>query len=200
MAPDNGVPTRAGPSDAVRAALITAVATVVITLGGIAINSCATNDAQESAQRAALKQQALAFRNQRAVANRRDLRRVLDEAGVAQEDAIAQLDRFHQRWKTTKAAIPRRSLRRLAKVSKYSVRLGLRIGRHSPIWKIYRRALEQMIFAKEMMFQFPPNAAPRVVTTIGTVRVPFAVRKARRQIRKKQDTFAMLARQHVRPP
>jgi len=70
MASDNGVPRGAGPSDAVRAALITAAATVVVTLGGIAINSCATNNAQESAQRAALKQQASAFRNQRAIANR----------------------------------------------------------------------------------------------------------------------------------
>lgn len=70
-------------SDTIKVALIGAVALLIAGLGTAIWTTHATENAQDSAQRAALEQQRTSFQQQRALADRDELRGLLDEAAAA---------------------------------------------------------------------------------------------------------------------
>jgi hypothetical protein len=81
-------------SDTIKVALIGAVAIV----GTAFWTTHATQDAQDSAQRAALEQQRLSFQQQQALTDRDELRKVLDEAAATLDTVISELDKMGNIW------------------------------------------------------------------------------------------------------
>lgn len=178
-------------SATVKAALIGALASVVLGLGAVAINSYSTNNAQESAQEAALKQQRENFRQERALTDRNDLRKSFEAAAFALEDATTELDKMHHAWRTIGRAvrIPRELRVAGFATSRAQVRLSLRIGPRDPVWKDYKIGTVFLNGAMHQMENEPP-----------TQRVRAELDRARAALLRAMDSFLNRARKQLRSP
>jgi hypothetical protein len=127
---------------------------VIASLGSAIWTSHATQNAQESAQRAALKQQITSFQQQRAIADRDELRSVLDQAAAALDTMMSDFDRMYFDWRVRPGRLPRSGKKvhaDLERASKVNVRLAIRLSHDSSVYKNYGGAAQNALLAAQKM-------------------------------------------------
>lgn len=146
---------------------IGAVALLIAGLGTAIWTTHATENAQDSAQRAALEQQRTSFQQQRALADRDELRGLLDEAAAALDAAMTQLDRMYVAWRTQpgRHEYPRKLVAAFARSKNVELRLVIRLSPNSDVLKNYdgvedniKRAATSILTASP----FPQGVVPKV--------------------------------------
>jgi hypothetical protein len=127
-----------------------------------ALSLWSTHTAQESAQQAALKQQRLNFAQERAIADRGELRQRLDESAGALDNLLTDSDRLYHAWHTRGHHIKYPSaspklVNDLYRCTKLKVRLGLRLPHESRVVLTYENALLATHIAAVAMSRFDPR-------------------------------------------
>jgi type II secretory pathway pseudopilin PulG len=145
--------------------VIPALIAALAALAGVWLSSRTSEKTQASAQRAALDQQKQSFQQQQTLADRNELRTVLDQAAGTLDMMITDLDRMWALWVETSHRASYEEFRTARdQWNKLNLRLGLRLSLESAVLHFFRSSGVTAFCAAFRMNRFHPtkNEARRV--------------------------------------